>query len=196
MLIEVGSTIKITDPSPALMTWCKDNLILANPDYQKKVRMHLWTGNTPKQLFLYSMNGSDLILPFGCLRSILPYLEGDMKKLFKKPKKVAFGGKVPLYDYQEEAVAAMLINHYGILQSPAGSGKTQMGIALATALGVKTLWLTHTKDLLTQSKTRAEQYINPENINTRFRFTWRCERDFKMVCAISKVDGSIIPAST
>ena len=166
MLIEVGSTIKITDPSPALMTWCKDNLILTNPDYQKKVRMHLWTGNTPKQLFLYSMNGGDLILPFGCLRSILPYLEGDMKKLFKKPKKVAFGGKVPLYDYQEEAVAAMLINHYGILQSPAGSGKTQMGIALATALGVKTLWLTHTKDLLTQSKTRAEQYINPDMLGT------------------------------
>ena len=71
-----------------------------------------------------------------------------------------------MYDYQEEAVGAMLINHYGILQSPAGSGKTQMGIALACALGVKTLWLTHTKDLLTQSKTRAEQYIDPSMLGT------------------------------
>jgi superfamily II DNA or RNA helicase len=166
MLTEIGSTIKITDPSQEIMDWCKRNLVLVNPDYQKKVRMHLWVGDTPKQLFLYSMNGNDLILPFGCLRSILPLLEGDWKKLYRKPVKVDFGGKVPLYEYQEEAVAAMLINHYGILRSPAGSGKTQMGIALAAALGVKTLWLTHTKDLLTQSKVRAAQYINPDLLGT------------------------------
>lgn len=166
MLTEIGSTIKITDPSKEIMAWCKENLVLSNPDYQKKVRMHLWVGDTPKQLFLYSMNGNDLILPFGCLRTILPLLEGDLKKLFKTAKKVDFGGKVPLYGYQEEAVGAMLINHYGILQSPAGSGKTQMGIALACDLGVKTLWLTHTKDLLTQSKARAEQYIDPSMLGT------------------------------
>lgn len=166
MLTEIGSTIKITDPSQEIMDWCKRNLVLVNPDYQKKVRMHLWVGDTPKQLFLYSMNGNDLILPFGCLRSILPLLKGDWKKLYRKPVKVDFGGKVPLYEYQEEAVAAMLINHYGILRSPAGSGKTQMGIALAAALGVKTLWLTHTKDLLTQSKVRAAQYINPDLLGT------------------------------
>lgn len=166
MFTEIGSTIKITDPSQKIMDWCKANLVLVNPDYQKKVRMHLWVGDTPKQLFLYSMNGNDLILPFGCLRSILPLLEGDWKKLYRKPVKVDFGGKVPLYEYQEEAVAAMLINHYGILQSPAGSGKTQMGIALAAALGVKTLWLTHTKDLLTQSKARAAQYMNPDLLGT------------------------------
>lgn len=166
MLTEIGSTIKITDPSQEIMDWCESNLVLVNPDYQKKVRMHLWVGDTPKQLFLYSMNGNDLILPFGCLRSILPLLEGDWRKLYRNPVKVDFGGKVPLYEYQEEAVAAMLINHYGILQSPAGSGKTQMGIALAATLGVKTLWLTHTKDLLNQSKARAAQYINPDLLGT------------------------------
>ena len=166
MITEVGSYLKITDPSPAIMDWCKENLVLPNPEYQKKVRMHLWVGNTPKQLLLYGTNGNDLILPFGCLRSLLPLLEGDLKKLFKKPKNVNYGGKVPLYEYQEEAVAAMIINHYGILQSPAGSGKTQMGIALACALGVKTLWLTHTKDLLDQSKSRAEQYVDPSLLGT------------------------------
>lgn len=166
MITEIGSYLKITDPSQAIIAWCKDNLELPNPEYQKKVRMHLWVGNTPKQLTLYSTNGTDLILPFGCLRSLLPLLEGDVKKLFKKPRKVDFGGKVPLYEYQEEAVGAMLINHYGILQSPAGSGKTQMGIALAAALGVKTLWLTHTKDLLSQSKTRAEQYMDGSLMGT------------------------------
>ena len=166
MLIEVGSYLKITDPSSKLKDWCDKNLVLTNPDYQKKVRMHLWVGNTPKQLLLYSMNGNDLILPFGCLRSILPLLDGNVEKLFKPQEKVEFGGRVPLYGYQEEAVTAMLKNHYGILQSPAGSGKTQMGISLACALGVKTLWLTHTKDLLNQSKARAEQYIDPSGLGT------------------------------
>ena len=166
MMIEIGSRLKITDPSEAIISWCKDNLVIANPDYQKKVRMNLWTGNTPRTLILYEVEGNSLIIPFGCLRELLPLLEGDCNKLFREPVKVDFGGKVPLYEYQEEAVGAMLINHYGILQSPAGSGKTQMGIALAAALSVRTLWLTHTKDLLNQSKSRAERYIDPEGLGT------------------------------
>lgn len=167
MILEIGAYLKITDPSPELTSWCEDNLVLANPDYQKKKRMNLWTGNTPRTLTLYSTNGNDLILPFGCLREILPYVEGaDVAKRFKKVKKQDFGCKVPLYDYQEEALAALLINHYGILQSPAGSGKTQIGIALAFALGVKTLWLTHTKDLLNQSKARAAQYMDESRLGT------------------------------
>lgn len=166
MITEVGSYLTITDPTPAIMDWCKENLEVVNPEYQKKIRMHLWTGNTPKRLYLYTVNGNSLTLPFGCLRAILPLLEGDLEKTFKTPAKVDYGGYVPLYEYQEEAVAAMLINHYGILQSPAGSGKTQMGIALACDLGVKTLWLTHTKDLLVQSKARAERYIDPSLLGT------------------------------
>ena len=51
MLTEIGSTIKITDPSKEIMAWCKENLVLSNPEYQKKVRMHLLVGDTPKQLF-------------------------------------------------------------------------------------------------------------------------------------------------
>jgi superfamily II DNA or RNA helicase len=158
--------LKIIDPSEEIITWCKDNLVIINPDYQKKARMHLWTGNTPRTLVLYETEGNSITIPFGCLRELLPLLNGDVIKLFKEPYRVDFGGTVPLYDYQEEAVEAMLINQYGILRSPAGSGKTQMGIAIATALGVRTLWLTHTKDLLNQSKTRAEQYIDPDNLGT------------------------------
>lgn len=106
MFIEIGSRLKILDPSPELIKWCKENLEMTNPEYQQKARMHLWLGNTPRTLYLYEVNGNSLILPFGCLRAILPLLEGDMKKQFKEPKKVDYGGKVPLYDYQEEAVAA------------------------------------------------------------------------------------------
>lgn len=166
MITEIGSRLKITDPSPELVAWCKKNLEMPNPEYQKKVRMNLWLGNTPRTLILYEIEGNAIILPFGCLRAILPLLEGEVVKYFPEKRNVKYSGSVPLYDYQEEAVGAMLINHYGILQSPAGSGKTQMGIALASDLGVRTLWLTHTKDLLTQSKNRAEQYFSPDLMGT------------------------------
>ena len=162
MVTTIGSRLRIADPTPELLAWCKKNLELPNPEYQKKARMGLWRGDTPQTLVLYEREGNTLVIPFGCLRAILGLLEGSVEKEFKEPNKVLYGGKVPLYDYQEEAVAAMIAAHYGILQAPAGCGKTQMGIALAFALGVKTLWLTHTKDLLTQSKNRAAQYIGAD----------------------------------
>lgn len=167
MITEIGSRLRITNPSPDMVDWCKKHLEIPNPEYQKKARMNLWLGDTPRTLVMYEVDGDSVIIPFGCLRSILPLLEGDVKKLFAKQVKVDYkGAKVPLYDYQEEAVGAMIINHYGILQSPAGSGKTQIGIALACSMQLKTLWLTHTKDLLTQSKNRAAQYIDKSLLGT------------------------------
>ena len=167
MITEIGSRLRITNPSPDMVDWCKKHLEIPNPEYQKKARMNLWLGDTPRTLVMYEVDGDSVIIPFGCLRSIIPLLEGDVKKLFTKQVKVDYkGAKVPLYDYQEEAVGAMIINHYGILQSPAGSGKTQIGIALACSMQLKTLWLTHTKDLLTQSKNRAAQYIDKSLLGT------------------------------
>lgn len=167
MITEIGSRLRITNPSPDMVDWCKKHLEIPNPEYQKKARMNLWLGDTPRTLVMYEVDGDSVIIPFGCLRSILPLLEGDVKKLFAKQVKVDYkGAKVPLYDYQKEAVGAMIINHYGILQSPAGSGKTQIGIALACSMQLKTLWLTHTKDLLTQSKNRAAQYIDKSLLGT------------------------------
>ncbi len=166
MKTEIGSQLRITNPTQEVINWVRDNLEFNNPDFEKKQRMGFWTGNTPKKLYLYEIDGNTLIVPFGCLRSLMPYLTLDTVQTFKDFEKVDFGGDVPLYDDQKKAVEEMYHNHYGILQSPAGSGKTQMGIALATKFSEKTLWLTHTRDLLKQSKDRAEQYIDPDKLGT------------------------------
>ena len=60
----------------------------------------------------------------------------------------------------------MVAAKYGILQSAAGSGKTQMGIALAARLGRRTLWLCHTLDLIKQSKERAKLYMSEDLMGT------------------------------
>lgn len=168
MLIEVSNTLSVNNPTKELMTWCKKNLVIANPEYAKKARMNLWLGNTPKMLYLYETRGDTLVLPFGVLRS-LPKSITDKALFvseFATPIEVDYDTSVPLYDYQEEAVNAMIAAKYGILQSAAGSGKTQMGIALAVKLKRRTLWLCHTLDLIRQSKERAELYMSEDLIGT------------------------------
>ena len=168
MRVLVGNQIRITKPNPEVLVRCRNTLVIANPDFAKKKRMGFWTGNTPERLQLYEMDGETLVLPFGCLRWVMECMDGkDSIDLdMEKPTPVWYGADVSLYDYQREAVAKMLEAQYGILQAPAGCGKTQMGIAMSVILGRKTLWLTHTKDLLSQSKARAEQYMSADLTGT------------------------------
>ena len=163
----IGNQITVYEPTTALRLWTRKNLELGNPEYAKKQRMGFWLGNTPKVIRLYEDFGEKLRFPFGCFREVREFLlQGTVEKTFQPAEKVDFEGEIPLYDYQEKAVDAMIHNVYGILQSPAGSGKTQMGLAIASRLGLKTLWLTHTKDLLDQSMKRAYQYFYAGNFGT------------------------------
>lgn len=166
MLVTISNVIYISDPTEEVTEYVKSNLVLANPDYAKKVRMGLWLGNTPKDIKLYMTNGNDLILPFGCLIDILSLIDTKcVKSVFNEPTKASYGD-VELYDYQKQAVKEMINAKFGILQSKAGSGKTQMGLAIVSYYGVKALWLTHTKDLLNQSKERAERYFDKSTFGT------------------------------
>ena len=167
MRVSIGATITVENPSQALNDWCEEHLVIPNPEYAKKVRMHFWVGNTPKTLSLYERRGNALILPFGILRDVQHFLWGHpCTSEFPEPVEIAYGGEVPLYSYQDDAVNVVKECRYGILQSPAGSGKTQMGIALVMRYGRRALWLTHTADLLHQSKARAERYMDKRLIGT------------------------------
>ena len=169
MEIKISNEITIIGSTPEILNWCKKELVLPNPDYEKKERMGLWVGSTPRTLSLYKTNGNSLILPIGALKHITPILvKGGYEKCLDlaNNERVSYDASVNLYDYQEQAVEKMIKAGYGILQSPAGSGKTQMGIALAVRLGKKCLWLTHTHDLLKQSYDRASQYIDKSLLGT------------------------------
>lgn len=168
MLIEVSNTLTVENPTSEMVLWCKRNLIIPNPEYAKKARMGFWLGDTPKVLFLYEVRGKTMVLPFGTLRSIPKEItdKAIFISKFAALVEVNYNADVPLYDYQETAVQAMIAAQYGILQSAAGSGKTQMGIALATRLKRRTLWLCHTLDLVKQSRERAELYMSKDLMGT------------------------------
>ena len=167
MQVTVSNNIVINHPSDEIKKWCETHLKLDNPDYVKKVRMGFWAGNTPKHLFLYEVQGNKLILPFGTLYDISPMLDGTpVTSDFKTPVPIDYGEPIPLYSYQQEAVERAYNARFGIIESKAGSGKTQMGIALIKKFGRRALWLTHTADLLRQSKERAERYMDSNLIGT------------------------------
>lgn len=167
MIVTVSNNIRVRDPTPQLTRWAKDNLVLPNPEYVKKARMGFWVGRTPQTLSLFEVHGQELVLPFGVLRTIMPMLKGyQITTAFQETPEIPYGEPVPLYDYQEEAVNAMWSAKYGMLQSAAGSGKTQMGIALIKRWKSPALWLCHTADLLNQSKERAERYMEKSLIGT------------------------------
>lgn len=168
MIIEVSNNLRVINPTQIFKDWCKLNLTISNPEYAKKARMHLWLGDTAKTLPLYEMVGDNLILPFGLLRDIpREVIRGaTVVSKFAPAVNVRYGGAVPLYDYQDVALNKMYDAKFGILQSPAGSGKTQIGIALAMKTGKRTLWLCHTLDLVKQSMQRAELYIDKDLVGT------------------------------
>lgn len=157
MLVTVSNVLTVDNPTDELLFWCNKNLVLANPEYLRRMRMNLYLDNTPKNLTLYEVRGKQLILPYGVLTRIpkATYYIPD----FKAAVNVDYGEKISLYPYQEKAVQAMIAAQYGILQSPAGSGKTAMAMALISRLKRRTLWLCHTKDLIQQSMQRAANFL-------------------------------------
>ena len=161
MQVTVSNNIRIKNPSNEIISWCQAHLKLPNPEYAKKVRMGFYLGNTPKFLYLYEVHGDEIILPYGTLKQITPMIQDAIVTSDFKPfESIDYGQPIPLYPYQKQAVQAVKNGYYGILQSKAGSGKTQMGIALIKEYGRRALWLCHTIDLVNQSKERAEQYMD------------------------------------
>ena len=167
MQVIVSNNIRITNPSKEILSWCNQHLTLNNPEYANKVRMGFWVGKTPKYLYLYEGRGEDIILPYGTLKQIQPMIKDSMViSDFKPFTSIDYGEPIPLYPYQQKAVEQAKKGLYGILQSKAGSGKTQMGIALIKEWSRRALWLTHTVDLLNQSKERAERYMDSSLLGT------------------------------
>lgn len=162
MEITVANKIIVKNPTENIKKWCTSNLVLDNPDYYKKVQMGKWVGNTPRTISLYEVAGNELRLPFGCLQDLWKMVGHSVKwsVLFEPIRQVLYQSNINLYDYQKDAVQAILGTKNGILAMPCGSGKTQCGIEAIARIGGRALWLTHTQELLNQSKSRAESVLD------------------------------------
>lgn len=133
-----------------------------NPEYYRREQMGLWLGGTPEQIALWWRDGYKFHFPFGAYEQVLRELvragiAPSISMEFRSYEFFRYGSKIKLYDYQETACGKAMGVHGGVLVAPCGSGKTQIGLEIAARLGLKTLWLTHTHDLLNQSMSRAQE---------------------------------------
>ncbi len=164
MELTISNEITIRNPTPEVRQWVYDKLKVQNPEYQKKMQLGLWIGSTPKELKLYRISGDNIIIPYGVRKSLFHAFQElntmPCKCVFAENKPVNYNADIKLYDYQENAVQSLIRASGGILQSKAGSGKTRMGIATICRMGLKTLWLTHTNELLNQSYNAAAEFID------------------------------------
>lgn len=194
MEIIIDNILRIKDPSKEILQYCKKELEINNPQFIQSQRLGFSTYKIPRKLYWYEVRGNDIIMPFGCLRKIYslhPY-KNDYKVLIPSPQRIAYKSNIKLYDYQEEAKNKALKAKNGVIVMAAGSGKTQTALQLIAELGVKTLWLTHTMDLLNQSYTRAKDNFEDIKISkiANGKINIAENITFATVQTLSKVDLS------
>lgn len=167
MNIVISNKILIQDATPPLRRFIAQNYTIPNPEYITRVKLNKWLGGTPKKLKLYEQDGDNIIIPYGCLQAIYIFLlnttnlaDIGIRSILNTKKKADWNGnEIIPRDYQRVAVNSMYLAKYGILKAPCSSGKTIMGHLIAQKTGMKTLWLTHAKDLLNQSKAVGEMIL-------------------------------------
>lgn len=150
----IGKDILIYDFNKDIIDYCEKNLTLENPEYFKKEKMGFYLGNTPKKIYLFTLGGNYIRLPFGELMNVWKIINKHPFELdFSKNHKISLSVKdnFNYYDYQIEAIDALIKNKGGVLEAPCGAGKTIIGLSLIAKLGLKALWITHTKRLLKQA---------------------------------------------
>lgn len=194
MKLIVSNNIVIEDPNQRIIDYCSENLIINNPDFIMAEKLGKYTGHMEKKLYLFSVVGDTLLLPFGCLDDIwkLRDKHTTIENKINAFKGSNLVGSIKLYNYQEKACMSLKRAKNGILIAPCGSGKTQIGLELAKRIGGKTLWLTHTKKLLEQSKSRIEEYFKGDlGTITEGKVCIGNDITFATVQTMSKIDTSI-----
>jgi len=126
----------------------------SNPEYHKKQKMGYSTWDTPSVIKTFvTEKDKSISFPNGGLNRILNILKEEEKQFEVQDNRtlseyIEFPEFKPLgrddtalYDYQEEAVLSCMEYTQGCVRAPTGSGKTCIGLALASRLGQRTLVL-------------------------------------------------------
>lgn len=171
-MVYIDNKITITNPSKETMDWIKSNLEYANPEYAKREKRGQSTRNIPRVITLYELAGNAVIIPYGCVTMPIPGLDAHdfkwAKPVDSNGKSLWYNSTINLFPYQQRAVEQALLKHTGVIVMPCGSGKTQTALQLVAKLQGRTLWITHTHELLRQSMDRAKSVygVAPSDFGT------------------------------
>lgn len=153
--IIISNCIEIREPSNELLQYVKKELTFKNPQFEKRKRLGYYAYGTPKEVKLYNYYNNVIYTPVGFFN-----------KLFKMHPKIDdyidysvevhanIKSNIKLRDYQELAIPSVINYKTGILNLPVGLGKTELALECINRVQQKTIWLSHTGDLLNQSLDR------------------------------------------
>ena len=163
--INVKNNIRIRGASTPLKAAITTALTKDNPAYVEAIKKRRPTWGLEPKLRLYIQDMGDIVAPRGFLEDLKALLQAqgyDPGKVIAynqvEGNPVDFGPwnlQYKIRPYQKPFIDAIVAAN-GVGIAPAGAGKTIMGCAAINEIGRPTLWLTHTKDLMYQTKTRAE----------------------------------------
>lgn len=161
MHIRLDSVITVENPAPSLVRWCEENLIMANPQYFKLVRMGKKAWGIEKNIVFYMWYQGKLVLPRGLLKTLYDMFPdlGLYDNRMNKCRPVTYRSAIRLRSYQQPSIQAVRSGKQGIIVMPCGAGKTETALQIIAELGQPALWITHTTDLLNQSLGRAEEKL-------------------------------------
>ena len=162
MKVIIQNQIQLKDAPTNLNKILIQDLKVPNPKFLDAKKLGYSTYGIDQYINNFSIDlNNNLFIPRGYQRNLFSLLE-NMKIEYtlidnstKFPYVDVNSSLIKYRPYQIDAVIELVLQNEGILVSPAGSGKTVMGLSLIALLGQPTLWLTHTGPLLTQTLTRA-----------------------------------------
>jgi hypothetical protein len=156
--IEVGAMLTVPAQTPVdlRVALCKP-FVIANPKYREAKEHERSTRGLATHLQYYDKdNDGSVTLPRGA-RALVGricrahgYVPEGVDRTHLAPA-VAFAERITLSAAQERAVGDLLAVREGVLEAPAGAGKTVMGMVAIARRAQPALWIVHTKELANQA---------------------------------------------
>lgn len=143
-----------------------------NPEFSRRDRLGLWLGQTPRSIKLWrrlkTEHGEVIVVPRGAIRVVEDAcrregLAYQLKDVTVCPPLEGVTLHTPrLYPYQSHALNDLLSRRQGLLVAPVGSGKTNIALSVIPRVNTPTLIMTHTKELLNQTRARCRSWLGIE----------------------------------
>ncbi|WP_354570545.1 DEAD/DEAH box helicase family protein [Glaciihabitans sp. UYNi722] len=171
--IAVGSVISIPTAGlpTAVLAELKHIASLPNPEFFRRQAQRFSTFGTPRYVYCFEHDDTDLRLPRGLLDAVRRTMGSakirvDVTNTIPQPPAIALTFRGDLTAAQHDAVAVMLRHDTGVLVAPPGFGKTVMACASIARRGLPTAILVNRAELATQWRERLTQFldIDPKQI--------------------------------
>ncbi len=162
--ISDGISLPKNIPSYFIAALYRD-LTIKNPAYIEAKKFQRSTKSIPKHIKLFKETKEAICLPRGYLFLLIKRLKEEKIAYKFINETISSDVDYPemngsLRPYQNEAILKAYKYRQGVIISPCGSGKTVMGIFFLAMTGQKTLWITHTKDLMYQTIEQIEKFLS------------------------------------